>query len=64
VKKLREYIEHATECREMARTALPAHRQQLEQMATTWEQLAEARRRQLKKLGKREDDEQPERNVM
>jgi hypothetical protein len=41
----------------MARTALPAHRQQLEEMATTWEQLADARRRQLKKQRKRDDDE-------
>jgi hypothetical protein len=55
VKKMHEYLEHAAECREMARTAIPAHRQQLEQMALTWEQLAEARRRHLEKLGK--DDE-------
>jgi hypothetical protein len=49
VKKVHEYLEHAAECREMARTASPAHRQQLEQMAETWEQLAEARRRQREK---------------
>jgi len=36
----------------MARTAPPAHRQQLEQMAETWEQLAENRKRQLEKQGK------------
>jgi len=46
VKKLHEYQEHAAECREMARTAPPAHRQQLEQMAATWEQLAAARHTQ------------------
>jgi hypothetical protein len=56
VKKLNEYIEHADECRRMARVALPQHRTQLEQMAVTWEQLAEARRRQLAKQSK-EDDE-------
>jgi hypothetical protein len=33
----------------MARTAGPAHRKQLETMARTWEQLAEARRQQLLK---------------
>ena len=47
--KLDEYLKHADECREMARVALPAHRIQLEQMAATWEQLAEARKRQLAK---------------
>jgi hypothetical protein len=55
VKKLHEYREHAAECREMARTAPPAHRQQLEQMAATWEQLASARQRKLKKLGTADD---------
>jgi hypothetical protein len=49
MKKLHEYIEHANECRDMARMASPAHRVQLEQMAATWEQLAEGRRRQLAK---------------
>jgi hypothetical protein len=41
----------------MARTAPPAHRQQLEQMAETWEQLAENRKRQLEKQGKSTADE-------
>ena len=36
----------------MARTAPPTHRQQLEQMAATWEQLAVARQRKLLKAGK------------
>ena len=49
MKKLHEYIEHANECRDMARMASPAHRVQLEQMAATWEQLAAGRRRQLAK---------------
>ena len=48
MKKLHEYREHAAECREMARTAPPAHRQQLEQMAATWEQMASARQRKLR----------------
>ena len=52
-----EYIQHAAECREMARTAQPFHRQQLEQMAETWEQLAKARKAQLEKQGKAEEDE-------
>jgi hypothetical protein len=49
--KLEDYRKHAAECREMARTALPSHRQQLEQMAETWEQLAIARKRQLERQG-------------
>jgi hypothetical protein len=51
MKKLDEYQKHAEECREMARIAQPAHRIQLEQMAATWEQLAEARKRKLAKAG-------------
>ena len=51
MRKLEEYLQHAAECRDMARTALPSHRQQLEQMAETWEQLAYARRRQLERAG-------------
>jgi hypothetical protein len=61
VKKLHEYREHAAECRNMARTAIPSHRQQLEQMAETWEQLAAARQRQLQKEGKPEEDMTPPR---
>lgn len=52
MRKTHEYLQHAAECRDMARTAPPAHRQQLEQMAETWEQLAEARKRQLEKKGR------------
>jgi len=44
VKKIEQYLLHAAECREMARTAPSAHRQQLEQMAQTWDWLAETRR--------------------
>jgi len=57
VKKMHEYLEHAAECREMARTASPAHRQQLEQMALTWEQLAAARKRRLDKEAKSDDED-------
>ena len=46
MKKVEEYLQHAAECRDMLRTASPAHRQQLEQMADTWEQLAKNRKRQ------------------
>jgi hypothetical protein len=49
VKKVEEYLEHASECRILARAASHAHRQQLEDMALTWEQLAEARKREIKK---------------
>jgi len=57
MKKRHDYLQHATECRPMARTASPRHRQQLEDMARTWEQLAEARKRQLEKEGKTKDDD-------
>ena len=63
MKKIHEYLLHAAECREMARTASPAHRQKLEQMAETWEQLAEARKRQMEKQGKTVDDEISEQMV-
>ena len=57
MKKLAEYELHAAECREMAaRTSTPSHRQQLINMAETWDQLAETRRRKLLRLGKAEDD--------
>jgi hypothetical protein len=57
LKKLHEYEAHAAECRAMARTAPASHRIQLEQMAQTWDQLAEARRNQLEKQGKTSEDE-------
>ena len=50
MKKIEEYFQYAAECRDMARTASPAHRQQLEQMAETWEQLANARKHQMEKI--------------
>jgi len=49
VKKVEEYLAHASECRALGRAAPAAHREQLEDMAKTWEQLAEARKRALKK---------------
>jgi hypothetical protein len=51
LRKLSEYVQHAQECRNMARSASPEHKVMLEQMAKTWDQLAEARRRQLDKRG-------------
>jgi hypothetical protein len=58
MKKIHEYREHAAECRDMARVASAAHRTQLEQMAATWDQLAEARARQLAKEGKTEEEDE------
>ena len=58
LKKLHEYLRHAEECREMARVAIPTHRLQLIQMAETWEQLAAARKRQLEKDGKHNEDDE------
>jgi hypothetical protein len=51
LRKLSEYLKHAQECRQMARTASPEHKAMLEQMAETWDQLAEARKRQLDRHG-------------
>ena len=48
-KKVEEYLGHASGCRTSARAAPQAHRQRLEDMAQTWEQLAEARKREIKK---------------
>jgi hypothetical protein len=57
LKKLHEYQQHAAECRDMAaHTPSLTHRQQLENMAATWDQLADARRRKLEKLGKTQED--------
>ena len=44
MKKAEEYRQNAAKCREVARTASPVHRQQLEEMAQTWERLEQARR--------------------
>jgi len=43
----------------MARASPPAHRNQLTEMAQTWEQLAEARKKQLAKEGKSREDDAP-----
>ena len=51
MKKVSEYLQHARECRDMARHARPEHRTQLENMALTWEQLAESRQKKLSKDG-------------
>jgi hypothetical protein len=56
MKKVAEYLKHAAECRAMARVAQPTHRAQLEHMAATWEQLAEARKAKLEKDGISEAD--------
>jgi hypothetical protein len=57
VKKLEEYERHAAECRDMARTAQPTHRVQLEKMAEAWDAMALARKRELAKLGKDRESE-------
>jgi len=49
VKKVEEYLGHASECRTLARAAPSAHRQQLEDMARTWERLAKDRVREVQK---------------
>jgi len=56
LKKLHDYRQHAAECREMARVASASHRDQLIQMAETWEGLAAARKRKMEREGKTEED--------
>jgi hypothetical protein len=57
LRKYNDYLRHAAECREMARTVPHGHRAQLEQMADVWEQLAEDRKRQLEKRGISADED-------
>ncbi len=48
MKKASEYYEHAEECRQLARTAVSEdHRAMLENMARTWEGLAEERQKRI-----------------
>jgi hypothetical protein len=50
LKKSSEYREHARDCRLLARTALTAeHRLMLENMARTWDLLAEEREDRLRR---------------
>ena len=52
MRKIEDYIRHAQECRTLARTTAPSeHREQLLNMAQTWELLAQERRRELEKQG-------------
>lgn len=46
MKKVQEYLQKAAECREMAESR-PAHRQRLQDMAESWERLAELEKRFL-----------------
>jgi hypothetical protein len=48
--KISDFIKHAADCREMAkRTTNQMHKAQLEQMACTWEELAEERKKLLER---------------
>ena len=49
MKTVKEYLERAAECRQTARSVVPEHREELEEMARAWEQLAESRRRAIAK---------------
>jgi hypothetical protein len=50
LKKASEYQQHAEECRLLARNAVsPEHKAMLENMAQTWEGLAEERKKRLEK---------------
>ena len=50
MRRISEYQEHADQCRLLAKTALaPDHKVMLENMAKTWESLAEERKKRLEK---------------
>jgi hypothetical protein len=50
MRKLSEYQDHATECRQMAtKMRDPVHRKQLEDMAEAWAMLARERKKKLLK---------------
>jgi hypothetical protein len=52
MRKVSEYEQHATECRQMAvKMSNPVHKEQLEEMAKAWSMLADERRKQLVKRG-------------
>jgi hypothetical protein len=52
MKKMSEYRQHATECRNLAASMLAEeHREQLLAMAVTWERMAEERERALRDAG-------------
>ena len=47
MQEVTEYLVRARQCREMIERALPGQRQALEELALTWEKLAEARKRSV-----------------
>jgi hypothetical protein len=55
MRKVSAYRKHAEECRTlMGGTKTPEHREMLQQMAETWEALAESRKKQLERRAQRE----------
>lgn len=45
MKEVTDYLARAKECREMMQRALPEQRQALEEIANTWEKLADDRKK-------------------
>ncbi|HEY1981857.1 MAG TPA: hypothetical protein VGH13_17415 [Xanthobacteraceae bacterium] len=55
MRKLSEYKSHADECRKMATLMKNAeHKKQLQQMAETWDMLAQEREKQLTKTAEKD----------
>jgi hypothetical protein len=52
MQKTAEYLSRAAECRDLARSASPIRREELEHMAVTYEQLAEMRKQRLQRGAK------------
>ena len=51
MRKASEYSKHAEECRQLAKTAItPEHAAMLENMAQTWESLAQEREQRLARM--------------
>jgi hypothetical protein len=68
MKVIREYEQRARQCRELAKAALPRHREAIERIAETWSKLARERRDMLKRqkelstrAGSREIPQKPSR---
>jgi len=47
MQKTAEYLSRAAECRDLAQSASPSRREELEHIAATYEQLAQMRKRRL-----------------
>jgi hypothetical protein len=59
MKKASEYLQHAEQCRQLARSIEGEHREQLLQMAANWENLAAQRAELVSRHPELMSEEQP-----